>query len=365
MTTGTFFHPGPTEVRPEILATLAQPMIPHRGPAMREMMQRIHERLPSLFGTARPVYVATCAATALMDAAIRCAAPRRVLALVSGGFGERFAVVAERCGREVTRVMAAPGDACALDDVAAALAAGPYDAVTAVHIETSTGVLADLQALATLVRQYDETLLLVDAVSSVGGARVAMDAWKADLVFSASQKALALPPGLAFAACSERLLARARTQRDRGFYLDLVRCDEFWQRGEMAPSPPVSLIYALDAQLEAIAREGLEQRLARHDAMARATWHWADDMAQRGVPVRLLAPVGRRATTVSCLVWPDDPAGVARAMAARGFAIGGGYGALAGHTFRIGHLGDHSVEALERMLGALGETLAGWPTPAT
>jgi aspartate aminotransferase-like enzyme len=355
---GTFFHPGPTEVRPEILEALSRRMIPHRGTEMRDLLARVHPRLQSLFGTRRPVYVATCAATAMMEAGIRCGARRRVLALVSGAFGERFAQIAERCGREVSRLRTPAGAAVTAEQVSAALEHGEYDTVTAVQVETSTGVLTDIASIARLTREVPDTLLLVDGVSSVGGMEVAMDACGVDLLFSGSQKALALPPGLAFASCSDRLLERARSIPGRGMYLDLVRYDEFWQKGETSTTPAISLCFALDAQLEAIEQEGLQARFRRHAAMRATVERWVAHARARGLSVGLLAEEGVRAPTVSCLTYEGDARRIVAGVRERDVVIGGGYGELAQSTFRIGHMGDHTVEQVERALAMVEDVLA-------
>src|SRR5919199_93529 len=135
---------------------------------------------------------------------------------------------------------------------------------------------------------------------------VAMDEWGVDLLFSGSQKALALPPGLAFAACSHRLLERARSLAGRGMYLDLVRYNEFWLKGETSTTPAVSLCFALDAQLEAIEREGLEARFRRHAAMEATVERWVGHARARGLAVGFLAADGVRAPTVSCLTYERD-----------------------------------------------------------
>jgi aspartate aminotransferase-like enzyme len=332
-------------------------MIPHRGAEMRELLARVHPRLQTLFGTRRPVYVATCAATGMMEAGIRCATRRRVLAAVSGAFGERFAQVAERCGREVTRIRVPAGTAVTAEQVAVALEHGEYDAVTAVQVETSTGVLTDIASIARLTRDLKDTLLLVDGVSSVGGMEVAMDECGVDLLFSGSQKALALPPGLAFAACSHRLLERARSLPGRGMYLDLVRYEEFWHKGETSTTPALSLCFALDAQLEAIEQEGLSARFRRHADMQATVERWVARVLRQGFSVDFLAAEGVRAPTVSCLTHRGDARRIVAGARERGVVIGGGYGELAPSTFRIGHMGDHTVAEVERALAVLEEVL--------
>ena len=327
---------------------------------MRELLARVYAALPPLAGTTRPVYVASGPATAMMEAAIRCGTRARVLSLVAGAFGERFARIAESCGRSVTRLMAPPGsvvDAAELED---ALDHGDYDAVTAVHVETSTGAIADVAAYGRAIASRRDVHLLVDAVSSLAGAPVGMDAGGMDIVLAASQKALALPPGLSFIATSERSMARARSLPDRGLALDVVRMDEYWRQGETAGTPAIPQLFALDAQLDAIAREGLAERYRRHERMARAVERWVERAGgERGV--RMLARAGVRAPTVSCLELTGAAPTVVRALRERGFEVGAGYGALAASTIRIGHMGDHTVREVRALLAALDGSLAELP----
>lgn len=332
-------------------------MIAHRSAEMRELLARVYAALPPIFGTNRPVYVASGAATGMMEAAIRCGTTSRVLALVSGAFGERFARIAESCGRAVTRLVAPPGSTVDAGVLADALEHGDYDAVTAVHVETSTGAMADVASYGRAIAGHDGMLLLVDAVSSIGGVEVDMDAAGMDIVVAASQKALALPPGLSFIACSGRAMARARETPDRGLYLDVVRMDDYWREGETAGTPAIPQLYALDAQLAAIARAGLVARFRRHAKMARAVERWADDAA-RNQRIRLLADADSRAPTVSCLEIDGDAGRLAELLRGRGYEVGAGYGSLAAGTIRIGHMGDHTVRDVTALLAALDASLA-------
>jgi aspartate aminotransferase-like enzyme len=336
---------------------MTRPMIAHRSPEMRELLAHVYAELPPLFGTAAPVYVSSGAATGMMESAVRCGAGSRVLSLVAGAFGERFARIAEACGRTVTRLVAAPGDSVSADALADALEHGDYDAVTAVHIETSTGAMADVASYGRALAVHDDVLLLVDAVSSVGGMAVEMDSTRVDIVLSASQKALALPPGLSFIACSPRAMARARELPDRGMYLDVLRMDDYWRQGGTAGTPAIPQLYALDAQLTAIRQEGLPARFARHRAMAAVVHEWASSATTRERGVGLLAGEGARAPTVSCLTVPGDAMRLVQQLGERGFELGTGYGELSATTIRIGHMGDHTVREVRQLLRALDEAV--------
>jgi len=356
MTDERFFLPGPTEVRSEVLEAMRHPMIPHRSSAMELLMQTVHGRLQPLFGTARPVYVVNGSATSGMEMAIRCGSIERVLALVCGAFGERFAEVAELTGRDVTRVIAEPGEVVSPEQVRLALEHGSYDTVTVVHSETSTGALSDVAGIAAVVREASNAMLLVDAVTSVGAMPIEMDAWGADLVLTGSQKALALPPGLAFVAASERLLNRARTLLDRGYALDLVRYDEFWHKSQSPTTPAIPMLFALDRQLADIEIEGLPARFARHAQMARTCWDWVEMEAGADLSLEILAGEGERSPTVTCIMC-DHPEYVVRTLSEEGFVIGTGHGDLRRSSVRVGHMGDHTVDGLEVLLDVMGRVI--------
>lgn len=354
---GRFFVPGPTEVRPEVLEAMRRPMIFHRTAAMEALMRRVTARLGPIFGTRRPVHVITGSGTAAMELAIRNGSARRVLSIVHGDFGERFARLAESCGRQVVRLTADPGDVVPLDRIRETLRSGDCDAVTATHSETAVGVLGDIAGIAALVRERDDRLFLVDAVSSAGGVPIAMDLWGADAVVSASQKALALPPGLAFAAVSERFLARAKTVAERGTYLDVLRYEEFARKAQSPTTPAVSLLFALDLQLADVERETLGARYARHAAMVAACTAWVNRAEQAGLGVSLVARPGLYSPTVTCIKITGTNAVVLQRMREQGFELGGGQAELKQTSFRIGHMGDHTVAGVEAMLDVLERVL--------
>lgn len=356
---GRFFLPGPTEVRPEVLQAQAAPMIGHRGRAMEELIARLQPGLRAVFRTGRPVYISSSSATGLMEAAIRNGSRERVLALVNGAFAERFAHIARACGREVETLECPWGEAHDAAAVAAALQAGRFDAVTVVHSETSTGALNPIADLARVAHAAGDVMLLVDSVTGVAGAPVKTDEWELDFVFTGSQKALALPPGLALGVARAALLERAETLPARGVYYDLIEFDRYLAKNQTPNTPALSLMYALAAQLDAIMGEGIEARWARHAAMAERTWRWVDEMTDAGVALAVLAPSGARSPTVTCIRLPEGHTGpdVAAAMKQRGWTIGAGYGKLRDATIRIGHMGDHTLEGLEMLLGELAAVL--------
>lgn len=359
---GRFFLPGPTEVGPEVLQAQARPMIAHRGRDFEALMADVQDGLKEVFRTTRPVLVSTSSATGLMEAAVRNSGTGPVLALVNGAFSERFAEIAEACGRRVTRLEVPWGEVHDPSEVGALLGRGVYDAVTLVHSETSTGALNPVAELAAAVRGGSDALVLVDSVTGVGGAELHADAWALDFVLTGSQKALALPPGLAFGVASERMLERAAATPARGVYFDLVAFAANLEKMQTPNTPALTLMYALREQLARIGEEGMVARWARHRAMAERTWRWVEEASDAlGLELAVLAPEGSRSPTVTAVRVPPglDPARVVRGMAERGWVIGGGYGEVRGTTFRVGHMGDHGLEGLETLLARLGEVVVG------
>lgn len=356
---GTFFLPGPTEVRPEILAQLTRPMLPHRGAAFESIYARCDAGLRAIFRTSRPVFIASASATGLMEGAIRCAPAGTVLSLVNGAFSERFAQVAESCGRSVVRDEVPLGMHHTPDQVASLLKASGASIVTLTHSETSTGAMNDIKAIASVVHVHG-AVILVDSVTGVAGAPLETDAWQLDFVFTGSQKALALPPGLALGVASQEFIAAAGGNTDRGTYFDLVEFEKYAVRNQTPNTPAISLFFALAAQGEAIVAEGIEQRWARHQAMQAMTVGWVERLRAECDPAfGVLAPPSGRSPTVTCVTLPTRLSGtsVAAAVAEQGYVIGAGYGPLRERTIRIGHMGDHTETGLARCLGVVRSVL--------
>jgi aspartate aminotransferase-like enzyme len=325
-------------------------MIAHGGPDLAAL------RLPlkSLFRTQQDVIVGTSSATGFMEAAIRCGVEDRVLVVIGGTDGERFAQVAESCGKEVVRVMVHPGRTLEPEHLDQFLDGPEVDAVALVHSETSTGALAPLAELTPVIRARKHTMILVDAASSIGGCPVETDAWGLDFVFTGSEKALALPPGLALGAASHALLEKARRIGGRGRYFDLVRLSD--ETVDHPATPALPQYIALAAQLGRIEEEGgIEARWKRHHEMLTVVEEWVLVHPK----IRLLAVEGRRSWTVSCLELPDGVASssVVRAMDALGWAIAQGHGALKEKTIRIGHMGDVGPEKVYPLLASLDQAL--------
>jgi aspartate aminotransferase-like enzyme len=348
------FTPGPTEVAPEILREMARPVIGHRGEEMQALVRDIVPRARALFGSrAHDIFLTACSATGLWEAALRNCVARRVLVPVCGSFSERFYEVALACGVEADPLHVEWGRAVPPQAVSDMLASGRYDAVALVHNETATGVTNPLPVIAEAVRRQEEVLLLVDAVSSLGGIPVEVDRNGIDVCLASVQKCLALPPGFSLCAVSERAMQRSARRVGKGYYFDFVRLKGFFDRGLPLATPSIPHLFALQAQLRRIEVEGLEPRYARHAAMARAVRAWA---AER---FALFAADGARSDTVTCVsnARGMGVAGFLAALARRGYGISNGYGRLKEATFRVGHMGDHTVEGVAGLIAAMDESL--------
>lgn len=346
-----YFIPGPTWVRPEILQEMTRPMIGHRSAEFRALFGRIIPHLKTLFGTAQDAFVATCSGTALMEAALLNTAKQRVLVTTCGAFSERWLSIAESLGLEVDRLDAGWGNAVDAGELVDHLRSrrAHYDAVTITHNETSTGVTNDVAALARAVRdESPDTLVLVDAVSSLGGIPVRFDEWGLDVCLASVQKGVALPPGIAVFAVSQQALARAQKVPYRGTYFDFLSFKKSADDESVPSTPSIPHFYALAAQLEQMIRgEGLEARYQRHIAMRDLTLERT---------ARIAKPASARAhasATVTALEPLRDPEEIRAAMKKRGYTLGGGYGQWKAKTFRIGHMGDMTIGDVSAMLDVL------------
>lgn len=351
---GTFFLPGPTEVHPEVLQAMTGPMMSHRSAAMEDLWGRLQRGLGEVLSTPGPVVISTSSATGLMEAGVRAAGVRRVLCLVNGAFSGRFANIARRSGLHVDVLEVPWGEVHEGALVAEAVRAHKPDLVTVVHCETSTGALNPVGELLDAVSEArPEALKVVDSVSGAGGAAVDPHGWGADFLLTGSQKALALPPGLAFGVASERMVLQVSESQAPGLYFDLAHLVDHARLNRPPTTPAISLLYALDVQLERISREGFRRRLERHTEMASVLYRWvADSSAARAWGMRILAPEGARSPTVTTLVLGSSERAdeFVQAMADQGVTIGSGYGSMKKDAVRIGHMGDHTPAGIEQLL---------------
>jgi len=351
--------PGPTPLPPEVLAAMARPIVYHRGPEYEALFQEVRDGLRAVFQTANEVLVFAASGTGAMEAAVvnTCSAGDRVLVIRGGKFGERWGKLCAAYGLRVTALDVEWGRAVEPARMAEALAAEPgIRAVFATHSETSTGVLHDVRALAEIVRPTP-ALLVVDGITSVGVVDVPMDGWGIDVLVTGSQKALMLPPGLAFCGVSDKAWAAVAQARLPRFYFDFAAERKSMAKNQNAFTPAVSLLAALQASLRLIRAEGLPNVIARHARLARGC-----RAAMGALGLGLFPERPSPAATVATVPSGLDSGAIVRRMRERhGITIAGGQDHLRGKIIRIAHMGyvDESdvvlgVAALERTLAELG-----------
>jgi aspartate aminotransferase-like enzyme len=281
---------------------------------------------------------------------------KKVLACINGAFADRWYDVAVSNGKDVEKLAFEWDEPINPDRVAATVKNGGFEALTIVHNETSTGMQNPVKEVADAVRTVvPDTLILVDAVSSLGGAKIETDAWGLDMVLTSSQKALALPPGLALAAVSDRALEKAENVENRGWYFDLLRLEKHRMKDSTPATPPMSLIFAFDRQLDRILAEDIENRFTRHSAMAKHVHEWAEAQG-----LSMYAPEGFRSQTVTTIKNDRgiDISDLNIFLKQRGMRLANGYGPLKNITFRIAHMGETQMNDLEELFAAMEEYLA-------
>ncbi|MFC2079007.1 pyridoxal-phosphate-dependent aminotransferase family protein [Candidatus Bipolaricaulota bacterium] len=349
------FTPGPTQVRPEILKELATPQIHHRAPEFADLYADIQPKLRAVLSTENAVLLFTSSSTGAMEAAVTNLVAERCLNLVNGAFSKRWHQITVGNGVPCDVFDLAWDVAVKPEMVDEQLATGNYDAVTLVYNETSTGLMNPLKEIAEVVSRYPNVLLLVDAVSGMAGAPIETDAWGIDFVLAGVQKAFALPAGLAVAAVSERAFERSKTVPPRSYYFNLPLMLKSHLKNQTPSTPSIPHLYALNAQLDDMLAEGMEQRFARHAKMASIVQTWAkkhfDIFPEDGYWSQTL-------TTIVNTREIDVPGMIKTLADDYNLRISNGYGDIKNKTFRIAHMGDTQVDEVEGLLKAI-ETVLG------
>jgi len=330
--------PGPTAVPPEVLLRMSQPLIHHRTPEFEALFAQVQEKLQWLFQTKRTVLILAASGTGAMEAAVSntCSPGDTVIVVNGGKFGERWLKISQAFGAKVVELKVEWGAAVAVDAVAQALEAHPdARAVLIQASETSTTVLHPVEQISTLTRNTN-TLLVVDGITSVGATDTPMDRWGIDILVTGSQKALMLPPGLAFLALSDKAWKRVEETQQPRYYFDLRREHKEQQKHTTAYTPAISLINGLHEVLRLMQEEGLEHIFARHSLLAAAS-----RAAAQAMGLRLLAPASPSPAATG--IWlPDgvDGSRLLKYMRDRmGVDIAGGQDHLKGKVVRVSHIG--------------------------
>jgi aspartate aminotransferase-like enzyme len=336
------FIPGPVTCAPVVLEAMAKPMIDHRGPEFAHLIARIETGMKPIFGTLGDVLVLGSSGTGGLEAAVSSAfSPgQKVLSCPVGVFGKRLAKIASTYGLDVEILETPLGSGVDARALAARLRADTNHEIAGIlltHNETSTGVQNDMPALAAAIGTHPATVI-VDSVSGLGASTFEMDAWKFDIVVTASQKALAVPPGAAMVAVSPRGWKRIEKATGPTFYLDLRKAREFAILGQTPWTPPVSIAYALDVAIDGYHNEGAANVYARHDRYARAIRAFAE-----AAGIELFSQPGSHSVTVVAMHVPPglDVSAIRSALRDRyDVILGGGQAELKGKILRMGTMGD-------------------------
>lgn len=341
--------PGPTPVPPAVAEAMARPLIGHRTKDFADLYARLEKKLQQVFSTKNEVYILTSSGSGGMEAAVANVINPgdRVLALVTGKFGERFAELAQAYGADVDALEFGWGNPVDVDLVAGKLKAGKYKAVLATHNETSTTVTNDIKGIGDLTRRHG-ALLLVDAVSSLGGMEICADDWGIDILVTASQKALMVPPGLAMVSVSPRAWEMIKETRSPRYYFSLPAAKKSLEKFNTPYTPAVPFFVGLDVALDMILSEGLPNVYKRHRTFAAAVRD-----AVKAMGLNLLAPEGCASSVVTGVWAPEGMnADDFRKVVLNDFGIllAGGQSQLKGRIFRISHMG--YIDAVD-VLGAI------------
>lgn len=353
--------PGPSNVHPRVLQAMATSLVGHLDQAFLAVMNDVQTRLRRLFSTANRLTIAVSGTgSAGMEAAVvNIIEPGdAVIVGVNGVFGTRLATIVERCGGKAIRIEVPWGQIIEPDLIEERLRrSGPVKAVALVHAETSTGAWQPIEPISAMCRTHD-ALLIVDTVTSLGGLPVEVDRWGIDVCYSATQKCLSCPPGLAPLTVNDRALSVVHSRRTpcQSWYFDLSLIADYWTEHNRAyhHTAPISMLYALRESLRIIEEEGLPARFARHHLNSRALM--AGLLALGFDP---LPPVDYRLPTLLCVTVPasiDEGAVRSQLLERFDIEIGGGLGHLKGKVWRIGLMGESSTEAnVLTLLNALEE----------
>lgn len=341
------FIPGPTDVLPDVLEKLSTTQFGHRTKEMSALQERISYKLQKLMYTDNLIILSTSSGSGLMEMSIRSLTKKRAAVFSVGAFGNRWYKMAVSNNIPADIFKSEAGLPTTPEMVEKALQTGLYDVVTVTHNETSAGIMNPVFEIGEVVKQYPDVLFLVDAVSSLAGAKIEVDKSNIDFCLASTQKCLGLPPGLAVASVSEKAITRANEIGSRGFYLDLINVVNRAKKDFQYPTTPSTpLMWALDYQLDKIMEEGLDNRFERHQKLAKIVQEWAKKYFD------LFALDGYRSNTVTTIIntLGNNVGELNKQLMERGYMISNGYGDLKEKAFRIAHMADRKEEDLQSLL---------------
>lgn len=345
------FTVGPVEVFPDTLSAMNRGMMVHRGKEYQDLQRSVVEKIRKVLDIDNEVYLAPASASGFLEGCVRSAVDVKMAGLSNGSFGDRWQLIGQENGKQVQRINGEWGKALRASHVQGKLEKD-VEAVTLISNESSTGVLNPTGELVRAIREQGDPLVMVDGVTSVGAVDLQLRKLDLDALVFGSQKALALPPGLAVVCVSSRFMEKATKVKNRGYYLDLVQYKKMADKDLPLTTPPVSLMYGMDYQLDKILKEGMQQRYERHQRMAEMVRQWA--MKRLG----LYAEEGFRSNTISVIDLKGmDFKDFDKRLRQKGFEVSPGYGNVKDVTFRIGHMGDLTEKDIQDLLDVMDETM--------
>ena len=348
------FIPGPTHVREEILQAQAVPMIGHRSKEYADLQAEVTLKLQEMLYTEQRVYLCTSSSTGMMEASVRQASTKKVLNTVCGAFSKRWHQITAANGVPCDKVEVPMGQAVTPELVDEGLSKGDYDAITVVMNETSTGLMNPVADIAAMVHdKYPDVLILVDAVSCMAGARIEFDAWGLDVCLAGVQKCFALPAGLTVCSVSDRARERSQQVPNHGYYFSYAQMDKKYEKHQTPATPAISLIQALNVQMDDVLAEGLENRWQRHKDMAAFVQDWARRYFALYSDERYLSHTVTNVENTRGI----SVAGLNEELGKRGAMISNGYGDLKEKCFRIAHMGDLTLDDLKWLTGEIEDIL--------
>lgn len=352
--------PGPTPLPPHVSEAMARPIIHHRTPQFQEILKEVIEGLKYVFQTQGDIFILTSSGTGAMEAAVvNLLSPQDTALTIQGGkFGERWTEVCRANGIIPEVIDVEWGRAVKPEEIEKRLKANPQiKAVFTTLSETSTGVTNDIEAIGSIVKNF-EAVLVVDAISGLGAIDLKTDAWSVDMCISGSQKGLMLPPGLAFISVSKKAWIKINASKCSKYYFDLKLAKKAWENTDTPFTPAITLVIALNEALKMIRQDGLENIFARHKKMADVT-----RLAVKALGLELFAPTAA-SDVVTAVKVPEGIDGEKLVKTMRdnfGVTIAGGQAELKGKVFRIAHMGYIeefdiivAISCLEKVLAQMG-----------
>lgn len=330
-------------------------MIGHRSPEFVELYQSIQPDLQKLFYTEDPVFISTSSAWGVMEGSLRNVVRQGVLNCMSGAFSDKWFDVSKRCGKVAGALSYEWGIAIKPEDVRRELDTGKYDAITLIHNETSTGTMNPLEEIMEVLRDFPDVVSIIDSVSSFSVLPIEKDRLGIDVLLTGSQKALALPPGMALLSVSQKAMDRAAQVPDRGYYFDFHEFMKNHEKGMTPSTPVISHIYALKQQLSTISAEGLENRYTRHRHLNKLVGGW---VREKGLS--LFPEPGYASVSLSCVKNDgslDIPAMNKYLREKCNAQMDQGYGKIKGKTFRINNMGNESEDSIREYLALLDQAI--------